>query len=129
MTGFKSIGYGACALKFETVLPLLISIVILIAVAVLKEYSRLVAAITAFMPVNLSLGLWIVAANAEDEHQALVEFTRGLGFGGVPTLVFLIVVIWGAQAGLRLAPLLLAGFVGWAAGLAVMLLARRIFGL
>ena len=69
-------------MKLETVLPLIISIIILITIAMLKEHSRLVAAVTAFMPVNLSLGMWIVAANAPDEHQALVEFTRGLGFGG-----------------------------------------------
>lgn len=111
-------------MKLETVLPLIVSIVILIAIALLKEHSRLVAAITAFMPVNLSLGMWIVAANAQDEHQALVEFTQGLGFGGVPTLIFLLVVIWGARAGLRLGPLLLAGFAGWAVGLGIMLLAR-----
>ena len=43
-------------------LPVLVSIAILIAIGLLREFSRTVAAIVATMLLNIPLALWIVSA-------------------------------------------------------------------
>jgi hypothetical protein len=113
-------------MKTQEVLPVLISIVIIIIIAIAQRQSRLVAAITATMPLNVALGLWIVSASSPDDPEALPRFSQGLLIGILPTLVFLVVVWFGARVGWKLAALLISGYTAWAISLTLLTLLRRL---
>lgn len=112
-------------MKWQQHLPVLISIGIILMVAVLQRQNKVVAAITATMPLNIPLALWIVYASANGERQAMAEFSLGLLLGGIPTLAFLITIWLAARAGLKLGPLLLVGYSVWGVLLLAMLGLRR----
>ncbi len=114
--------------KSPTLLPLVLSFLVLTAVMVLQRSSRLAAALTATMPLTIPLALWIVAAGDQDDPQAMPEFTRGLLWSIWPTVLF-VVVIWAAsRAGWRLAPTIGAGYLAWGLGVVAILGARRVIG-
>lgn len=114
--------------KSPTIVPLLISFLVLTAVTVLQRSSRLAAALTATMPLTIPLALWIVAAGEPDDPQAMAEFSRGLLWSIWPTVLF-VVVIWAAsRAGWRLAPTIGVGYLAWGLGVAAILGARRVIG-
>lgn len=115
-------------MKTQDILPVLLSILIIILVAVLEKQSRLVAAITATMPLTAALGLWIVYASSGGQEESLRQFTSGMLIGVLPTLGFLVAVWAGARVGLRLIPLLTLGYAVWGLGLGLLLMIRRLAG-
>ena len=44
-------------LDWQRTLPVIVSILIIIAIAILRQYSKMLAAVVAVMPVNVPLGL------------------------------------------------------------------------
>ncbi len=116
-------------MKWHEVVPVALSIVILILVAVLEKQSKLVAAITATMPLTIVLGLWVVYASAGGDTEAMESFTSGLIIGIIPSVIFLIAVWFGVRQGLRLLPLIAAGYAAWGACLVVILGVRKLIGL
>jgi hypothetical protein len=112
-------------MKWQQHLPVLFSIGIIIAVAVLQRQSKVVAAIAATMPLNIPLALWIVYASAEGDRQAMADFSLGLLLGGVPTFAFLIAAWLAARAGLKLGLLLLVSYAVWGLVLLALLGVRR----
>lgn len=109
------------------VLPVLVSIAIIIAVAILREHSRALAAIAATMPINIPLALWIVSDGSTPEQ--MEQFTRALFINIVPTLLFLLVVWLAARAGWRLLPMLGAGYAAWGVTLLALSAARGWIGI
>ncbi|MBL8165190.1 MAG: hypothetical protein JNJ61_24625 [Anaerolineae bacterium] len=97
------------------VLPVLVSISIIIVVAILREYSRTLAAVVATMPINIPLALWIVSDGSTREQ--MDQFTRTLFINIWPTILFLLVVWLAARSGWRLLPMLAAGYAAWGIGL------------
>lgn len=116
-------------MKWQDVLPVVFSVVILIAVAVLEKQSKLVAAITAVMPLSAALGLWIVYAANDGNRAAMVKFNQGMLIGVLPTLGFLVAVWLAARAGLKLIPMLVVGYAVWGVGVGFIALLRRFAGL
>ena len=80
------------------------------------------------MPLNITLGLWIVYSSARGERLAAEEFTRGLLIGIIPTLSFIVVISLAARAGLKLVTILALGYSVWAGVLAVLIGLRRVLG-
>lgn len=115
-------------MKSQNVLPVLVSIIVIILVAVLQRHSKLVAAITATMPLSAPLALWIVYASASGDRATVAQFSRGLLIGLVPTIGFMVVVWLAARAGLKLATILLIGYGVWGMVLAVVVVMRRSLG-
>lgn len=114
--------------KSPTLLPLVLSFLVLTVVTILQRSSRLAAALTATMPLTIPLALWIVAAGDQDDPQVMTEFTRGLLWSIWPTVLF-VVVIWAAsRAGWRLAPTIGAGYLAWGLGVLAILGVRRVVG-
>jgi positive regulator of sigma E activity len=109
------------------VLPVIVSIIIIIAVAILREYSRTLAAIAATMPINLPLALWIIYGGGADPSE-MEQFTRALLINIWPTIVFIMIVWLTARAGWHLVPMITAGYVGWAVTLGIVALARQASG-
>ncbi len=109
------------------VLPVIVSIVIIIAVAIVREYSKTLAAILVTMPLNIPLGLWLIYAGGDSATQ-MEPFARSLMFNIMPTILFLIITWLAAKAGWGIVPMLAAGYVGWAVGLGLVLILRQLTG-
>lgn len=114
-------------IAWARVLPVIVSIIIIITIAIVREYSKALAAVLSTMPINIALALWIVYSG--DSSTATMEpFARSLMLNILPTLLFLLVAWLAARAGWGLVPILVAGYVSWAVGLGVLLLIRQILG-
>lgn len=106
--------------------PVIVSIIIIIFIAIIREYSKTFAAIAVTMPINLPLGIWLVygsSTKVEMEH-----FTRSLAFNLVPTFAFVVIAWLAARAGWKMIPMVVAGYAGWGVGLFVLMLVRRAIG-
>lgn len=112
-------------IDWQRVLPVLVSMGVILLVALLRQHSRTLAAITATMPINIPLALWIVYSGDSDTGSR-TAFVEGLIVGLIPTLVFLAVAYWGARSGWGLFPMIIAGYVGWGLSLGVLLLVQSL---
>ena len=100
-------------IDWQRVLPVLVSIGIIIAVAILRSYSKTIAAVAATMPINMPLGLWIVYSGAPADRAALSQFSEVLMISLPATFAFATVAWIASRAGWGLAPIIVAGYVGW----------------
>lgn len=99
---------------WQRVLPVLVSIFIIIIVAILRNFSPRIAAVTATMPINIPLALWIVYSDAgENRPEIMVQFAQGLLLGIVPTVAFLIVCLFLLRAEWSLVPVIATGYIVW----------------
>lgn len=108
--------------------PVVLSILVIIAVAVVRNYSRTLAAVTATMPVAIPLSLWIVYMGSAGERTQVRQYTDALPLGLLSTLAFTVAVWFAERAGWRVWPMIGAGYVAWAATLALLLWLRRLMG-
>ena len=116
-------------MKSQDILPVILSIVVIILVAVLEKQSKLVAALTATMPLAAPLALWIVYSSNAGDKTAVSQFSLSLLLGLLPTLAFLITVWLAARAGVKLGPMILMGYGVWAIGATVLYLLRNLLGI
>jgi len=100
-------------LPWEKIAPVLVSILIIIAVALLREKSPAFSAIAATMPINIPLGMFIVYASALEKTATMQLFTQTVFENMWPTMVFALVVMLVARMGWGLVPSIVAGYVGW----------------
>ena len=63
-------------LKTQDILPVLISIIVIILVALVEKQSKLAAAITATMPIGATLALWIVYSANDGEQKTMEQFRQ-----------------------------------------------------
>lgn len=115
-------------MKSQDVIPVLISILVIILVAVLEKQSKLFAAIVATMPLGAPLALWIVYSSNTGDKAAMSQFSSSLLLGLIPTLAFLIAVWLAARSGMKLVPMLATGYGVWAAGAVILYLLRNTLG-
>lgn len=115
-------------IHWAKVLPVIASIFIIIAIAILRELSPRFAAIVAVMPINVPLGMWILVAGREDAQQALTEFTEALFINIIPSLFFMVVAWQMSRAGYGLVPTIAAGYAVWAIGLLIIFALQAQFG-
>ena len=116
-------------MKTQDILPVVLSIVVIILVAILEKHNRLFAALTATMPLGAPLALWIVySANAGDKA-VMSEFSLNLLLGLLPTMAFLVAVWFAARAGMKLGPMILTGYGVWGVGAVILYLLRSTLGL
>jgi hypothetical protein len=111
-------------MKLQDVLPVILSIVVIVLVAVLEKQSKLFAAITATMPLAAPLALWIVYSSSGGDNEAVSTFTKSMFLGFLPTLAFIFAVWLAARAGMKLVPILLTGYSVWALGAGILYLLR-----
>jgi hypothetical protein len=116
-------------MKTQDILPVVLSILVIILVAVLEKQSKLFAALAATMPLATSLALWIVYSSNAGEKAEVSQFSLSLLLGIFPTLAFLVTVWLAARAGMKLAPMLLTGYSVWAVGAVILYLLRNTFGI
>ena len=111
-------------INWQRLLPVIISIILIIAIGILRHYSRTFAAIAATMPINITLGLWIVYDGSDPI--GMRQFYNTMVIGMPPTLLFVLVTWLAARAGWGLIPMLLAGYVTWAVALLIALGLRHL---
>jgi len=116
-------------MKSQDIIPVVLSIVIIILVAILEKQSRLFAALTATMPLTAPLALWIVYSSNAGDKTAVSQFSLSLLLGLIPTLAFLITVWLAARAGVKLAPMIMAGYGVWGIGAIILYLLRDTLGI
>jgi uncharacterized membrane protein (GlpM family) len=115
--------------KSQDILPVLLSISVIILVAIVEKQSKLVAALTATMPLAAPLALWIVYSSNAGERSAVSQFSLSLMLGLIPTFAFLVTVWLAARAGFKLVPMVLSGYGVWAIGAALLYVFRNSFGI
>ncbi len=106
----------------------LASVAIIVAIALLRDRSRTLAAITATMPVNVALGLWIVGAGEGTGQAEILSFTRSMVAGVGATLIWVVAVWLGARAGWGVGRLLALGYAAWAVALGAALVLQSLLG-
>ena len=116
-------------MKLQDVLPVLVSILVIILVAILERQSKLIAAVTATMPLTAPLALWIVYSSNAGEKTAVTQFSLNLLFGFIPTFAFLLTIWLAARAGMKLLPMILTGYGIWAIGATILYLLRHTLGI
>jgi hypothetical protein len=116
-------------MKWQDMVPVLISIVVIILVAVLQKQSKLAAAILSTMPLTAPLALWIVYSLNDGSQEVMGEFSLSLLVGAIPTFGFIVAVWLAARAGLGLAPILLYGYGAWGIVLLLLVGVRRLLGM
>jgi hypothetical protein len=115
-------------MKWTEVVPVVISVTVIILVAVVEKQSKLVAAVTATMPLTIPLALWIVYSSSQGNRAAVESFTYNMIYGIIPTLAFAVALWLGARAGFKLAGMILLGYSVWAVTLLVLMGMRRWLG-
>jgi hypothetical protein len=116
-------------LKWHDVVPVVISVLVIILVAVLQKQSKVVAAITATMPLNIPLALWIVYSSSRGEKTAVEGFSRSMALGIIPTVGFTVAAWLGARAGWKLLPIFGLSYTTWGVTTLLLLLLRRWVGI
>lgn len=116
------------SIDWRSVLPVIISIGIIIAIAIARHYAKALAPILATMPVNITLAMWIVNAADPSGQAGLAPFVLDLFVNLLAALVFLAGAWLAARAGWSLGPVIVAGYVAWGVALGAILLARRLLG-
>jgi hypothetical protein len=113
---------------YRRIAPVLASIAIIIVIAVLRDRSKALAAITATMPINVALGLWLVYVADGTDQATVISFTRSMFAGVVATLIWLVAVWLGARAGWGLGRLLLVGYAAWGLAIGVVFAVQSLLG-
>lgn len=116
-------------MKAQDIIPVVLSIIVILLVAIIEKQSKLVAALTATMPLAAPLALWIVYSSNSGDKAAVSEFSLGLLLGLLPTLAFLVTVWLAARAGMKLMPMILTGYGVWAVGATILYLLRNTLGI
>jgi len=116
-------------MKSQDVLPVILSVAIIIIVAVLEKQSKVIAAITATMPLTAALALWIVYTSANGDKTATSQFSLSMVFGFIPTFFFMVAAWIASRAGMKLSGILLSGYGVWAIGVGILYLLRKTLGL
>lgn len=114
------------SIDWARVAPVIISIGIIVLVAIVRNYSKTLAAIAATMPINLPLGMWVVYSGSENAKADLEQFTEAAMINLVPTLIFMVVAWQVSKAGYSLVATIVIGYVGWAISLGIVFLIRAL---
>ena len=116
-------------MKTNDVVPVVISILVIILVAVLEKHSKLLAAVTATMPLAAPLALWIVYSSVGGDQAQMALFSRSLVLGILPTIAFLLTVWITTRAGLPFVATIISGYAVWGLGFLLLLALRNVLGL
>jgi hypothetical protein len=116
-------------MKWHEIVPVIVSVSVILLVAFLEKQSKLIAAVTATMPLTIPLALWIVYSSSQGDKAAVVQFTQSLVFGIIPTVAFAVAAWLAARAGLKLGAIIVVGYATWGVVLLVVMSIKRALGI
>jgi uncharacterized membrane protein (GlpM family) len=79
----------------DRVVPVLLSVLIVVLVAVVQEQSRHLAAIIATMPLTAPLAMWVVFSASRGDQRQTADFVGSMVLGSVASLVFVLACWFG----------------------------------
>ena len=97
----------------ERLVPVLLSVLIVILVAVVQEHSRYLAAIIATVPVTTPLAIWIVFSASGGDQRQTADFVGTMVIGVVASLAFVLACWLGLHQQWGLPLTLAFGAVVW----------------
>ncbi len=112
-------------MSLERAIPVAVSVLVIVLVAIVQERSRALAAIIATMPLTAPLAMWIVFSGTGGDHRQTADFARSMVAGAVASLVFVLACWIGLRQGWGFAVALLTAAAAW---LAIVALASWIGG-
>jgi len=112
-------------MSWQEISRILIAFVVIVAVTLLQKQSKLIAAITATMPINVPLAIWILYSSTGGDRASVLEFTQSLVLGIFPTLGFLLAAWLAFRADVKLAPALVLGYATWGVGVLILIGLKR----
>jgi hypothetical protein len=115
-------------IAWPRVLPVLVSIVVIVLIAIVSEQSRVLAAVVTTIPVKITLAMWLVSVASEGDSTRMTELTGSVFAGLIATLSFAFVAWMAARAGHGLLPILGFGYLAWAVVFGAGLAVQRAFG-
>lgn len=101
-------------MNFQKALPVITSIGIILLVAFLRDRSKTLAVILSTMPINITLGLWVIFGTGNYDQQTATLYVRALLPGLSATMVWIIVVFFLLRLGVNLLPAVIGGYAVWA---------------
>jgi hypothetical protein len=117
-------------IDWTKVAPVALSIGVILAVAVLRQYSKTIAAIAAVMPINIPLAMWIIySGTTEAERQTVfTDFTATMTINLIATFCFGIAAWYLAKMGYGLLPTIGGGYMVWGITMLVIYGIRTLWG-
>ena len=97
----------------ERIVPVVLSVVIIILVAIVQERSRYWAALIAALPVSAPLALWIVFSATRGNHTQTAEFASSMLVGVGASMIFLVACWFALRLQWRFPLVLLFGGAVW----------------
>ena len=93
--------------------PVILSILIILTVAYLRNRSRTFAVLAGTMPINLPLTLWITFAGTNAESTTISGFVQSLFLAMLGTMSWVAIVWLATHYGWGLLPAVLGGYAAW----------------
>ena len=115
-------------MDFQKVVPVVLSVLVIVLVAVVQERSRWAAAILASMPLSAPLALWIVYSATGGDHEKAAEFAGSMVLGVLATCGFVLGTWWALRRGWPFGWVLGVGTLVWLSCLGGGRLVQRFFG-
>lgn len=97
----------------QKVVPVLASLLVIIAVAIVQERSRFFAAVLASMPLTAPLALWVVFTSTGGDHQKAADFAASMVLGVAATLAFVVGTWVALKRGWSLPKVMATGGLIW----------------
>ena len=116
-------------MKSQEVLPVIISIIAIILVAVLQKQSKVIAAIVSTTPLRVTFAMWIIYAAVNGDKREMTQFSQSVIFSLIPTFIFAVAAWIASRAGMKLGGILLTGYGSWAIAAGILYLLRKTLGL
>jgi uncharacterized membrane protein (GlpM family) len=73
----------------QKLVPVLISLIVIILIAVMQERSRFIAAIVATMPVSAPLAMWIIYKASNNDSGKTEDFVGSMMIGIIINVIFM----------------------------------------
>jgi hypothetical protein len=99
----------------ERIVPVVLSVLVIVVVAIVQERSRGLAAIIATMPLTAPLAMWIVYTASHGDERQTAEFVGSMVMGFAASLVFVLACWFGFRHGWSFAATLAFASAIWVA--------------
>lgn len=100
--------------------PVIVSILIILTVAYLRNRSHVFAVLAGTMPINLPITLWITFAGSNEQPATISDFVRSLFLAMIATMLWVAMVWLATRNGWGLLPALLSGYAVWGVLVAIL---------
>ena len=99
----------------DRLMPVALSVLVIVLVAIVQERSRALAAILATMPLTAPLAMWIVFSASGGDQRQTADFVRSMVVGFAASLIFVLACWLGLRQAWGFGMTLLVASVVWLA--------------